>query len=65
MEVKFGWVNFSPSDLCKSVPMRNVSIPFLLWLCHKGNKTTGWCGSCQQPILQWWWERNGTAVWSD
>lgn len=34
MEVKFGWVNFSPNDLCKAVPMRNVSIPF-----HLGSAT--------------------------
>lgn len=34
MGVKFGWVNFHANDICKSVPKRNVSIPF-----HLGSTT--------------------------
>lgn len=40
MEVKCGWVNFSTNDLCKSVPERNVSIPFHL---DSTTKTTDKC----------------------
>lgn len=40
MEVKFEWVNFSPNDLCKSVSMRNVSIPFNLGSTTR--KTDNW-----------------------
>lgn len=40
MEIKFGWVNFSPNDLYKSVPMRNVRVPFHLGPATR--KTDNW-----------------------